>query len=152
MEPWHEVPAVTALAPDDRAVILDLIRRRAALFAQDFAAAHSHLASLPRDGGITLDVPEIRRLACLEAGYAAGMRVAAPAEADLQLVTTNSPVVVARGTGEFLFRFPNEPGMAERYAAIPNDKGFCLAISFNMLFPKRLLLVKGVDGQWQMLP
>lgn len=152
VEPWHEVPAVTALAPDDRAVILDLIRRRAALFAQDFAAAHSHLASLPRDGGITLDVPEIRRLACLEAGYAAGMRVAAPAEADLQLVTTNSPVVVARGTGEFLFRFPNEPGMAERYAAIPNDKGFCLAISFNMLFPKRLLLVKGVDGQWQMLP
>ncbi len=152
VEPWHDAPAVTALAPDDRAAILELIRRRAALFAPDFAAAYRHLASLPRDRGLTLDVPEVRRLACLEAGYAAGMRVAAPAEADLQLVTTGSPVVVARGAGEFLFRFPSEPGMAERYEAIPNDKGFCLAISFNMLFPKRLFLVKGVDGQWQILP
>jgi hypothetical protein len=58
---------------------------------------------------------------------------------------------VARGAGEFLMSFPNEPGMAERVQALPNDKGFCLAIAFNMLFPKQMLLVKGVDGQWQIL-
>ncbi len=49
-------------------------------------------------------------------------------------------------------RFPNQPGMAKRFEALPNDKGFCLAITFNMLFPKRMLLVKGMDGQWQILP
>ncbi len=103
------------------------------------------------DQGISLDVQKARRLSCLEAGYAAGMRVAAPAETDLRLLTTNSAVVVARGTGEFLLRFPSEPGMAERYAALPNVQGFCLAISFNMLFPKQLLLVKGMDGRWQIL-
>ncbi|MGB5240805.1 MAG: hypothetical protein WBN80_09170 [Prochlorococcaceae cyanobacterium] len=152
VEPWHAAPAVTTLTPTDRAAILELIRQRAALFSPDFEAAYRFLGSFPKDQGITLDMPEVRRLGCLEAGYATGMRVAAPAEADLRLVTTNSPVVVARGTGEFLMSFPNQPGMAERYEALPNDKGFCLVISFNMLFPKRLLLVKGVDGQWQILP
>ncbi len=152
VEPWHAAPAVTTLTPADRAAILELIRQRAALFSPDFEAAYRFLGSFPKDQGITLDMPEVRRLGCLEAGYATGMRVAAPAEADLRLVTTNSPVVVARGTGEFLMSFPSQPGMAERYEALPNDKGFCLVISFNMLFPKRLLLVKGVDGQWQILP
>lgn len=152
VEPWHAAPAVTTLTPTDRAAILELIRQRAALFSPDFEAAYRFLGSFPKDQGITLDMPEVRRLGCLEAGYATGMRVAAPAEADLRLVTTNSPVVVARGTGEFLMSFPNQPGMAERYEALPNDKGFCLVISFNMLFPKRLLFVKGVDGQWQILP
>ena len=152
VEPWHAAPAVTTLTPADRAAILELIRQRAALFSPDFEAAYRFLGSFPKDQGITLDMPEVRRLGCLEAGYATGMRVAAPAEADLRLVTTNSPVVVARGMGEFLMSFPNQPGMAERYEALPNDKGFCLVISFNMLFPKRLLLVKGVDGQWHILP
>lgn len=152
VEPWHAAPAVTTLTPADRAAILELIRQRAALFSPDFEAAYRFLGSFPKDQGITLDMPEVRRLGCLEAGYATGMRVAAPAEADLRLVTTNSPVVVARGTGEFLMSFPDQPGMAERYEALPNDKGFCLVISFNMLFPKQLLLVKGVDGQWQILP
>jgi hypothetical protein len=151
VELWHAAPAVTTLTPADRAAIQELIRRRAALFSPDFEAAYRFLAGLPKDRGISLDIPEIRRLRCLEAGYATGIRVAAPAEADLNLVTTNSPVVVARGEGEFLMSFPNEPGMAERYEALPNDKGFCFAVSFNMLFPKRLLLVKGVDGQWQIL-
>ncbi len=79
------------------------------------------------------------------------MRVAAPADADLKLITTGSPVVVARGEGDVLMSFPNQPGMAKRFEALPNDKGFCLAITLNMLFPKRMLLVKGMDGQWQIL-
>lgn len=152
VEPWHAAPAVTTLTPQDRALILELLRQRAALFSPDFEAAYRFLGSLSKDRGITLDMPEVRRLGCLEAGYAAGMRVAAPADADLKLITTGSPVVVARGTGEFLMRFPDQPGMAERYQALPNDQGFCLAITFNMLFPKRMLLVKGLDGQWQILP
>lgn len=151
VEPWHAAPPITTLTPADRAVILELLHRRAALFSPNFEAAYRFLGSLPKDQGITLDMPEVRRLGCLEAGYAAGMRVAAPADADLKLITTGSPVVVARGTGEFLMNFPNQPGMAERYGALPNDKGFCLAITFNMLFPKQLLLVKGVDGRWQIL-
>ena len=144
VEPWHAAPAVTALTPADRAAILELLRQRAALFSPNFEAAYRFLASL--------DMPQVRRLACLEAGYATGMRVAAPADADLKLITTGSPVVVARGVGDFLMSFPHQPGMAKRYGALPNDQGFCLAITFNMLFPKRMLLVKGMDGQWQILP
>ncbi|MCS5698871.1 hypothetical protein NZK32_07435 [Cyanobium sp. FGCU-52] len=151
VEPWHAAPAVTTLTPADRAAILELLRARAALFSPDFEAAYRFLGRLPKDQGITLDMPEVRRLGCLEAGYATGMRVAAPADADLKLVTTGSPVVVASGKEGFVMSFPHEPGMAERYVALPNDRGFCLAITFNMLFPKRMLLVKGLDGQWQML-
>lgn len=133
------MPAVTTLTAADRAVILELPHQRAALFSPNFEAAYRFLGSLPKDQGITLDVPEVRRLGCLEAGYAAGMRVAAPADADLKLITTGSPVVVARGASEFLMNFPNQLGMAERYGALPNDKGFCLAVTFNMLFPKRTI-------------
>lgn len=42
--------------------------------------------------------------------------------------------------------------MAERKEALPNDKGFCFVVTFNILFPKRFLVVKGADGQWQILP
>lgn len=61
-------------------------------------------------------------------------------------------MVVARGAGEFLFSFPHQEGMAEREEALPNDKGFCFVVTFNILFPKRFLVVKGADGQWQILP
>ena len=152
VEPWHAAPAITTLTSADRAAILELLRRRAVLFTPNFEAAYRFLATLPKDQSISLDMPQVRRLACLEAGYATGMRVAAPADADLKLITTGSPVVVARGEGDVLMSFPNQPGMAKRFEALPNDKGFCLAITFNMLFPKRMLLVKGMDGQWQILP
>lgn len=152
VEPWHGAPNVTTLTPADRAAIVDLIRARAALFRPDFSAAYRHLAGLPTDRGLTLDVPQVRRQACLEAGYATGLRVDAPAEADLRLLITGSPVVVARGAGEYLFRFPDEPGTTQRFEAMPNDVGFCFVVSFNMLFPKRLLVVKGGDGRWQLLP
>lgn len=67
VEPWQDAPAVTALSPDDRAAILELVRRRADLFAPDFSAAYRHLASHPKDRGVSLDVPEARRLGCPEA-------------------------------------------------------------------------------------
>lgn len=151
-EPWHDAPAVSELTPADRAASLALIGQRAALFQPDFAAAYRFLASLPTDRGVSLDLPQIRRQACLEAGYAVGIRVATPLESDLRLLTTGTPVVVARGVGEALFRLPELPGVAERYAAMPNDMGFCFAVSFAQLFPGRLLLVKGAEGQWRILP
>ncbi len=151
VEPWHAAPAVTTVTPADRAAILELIRARAALFSPDFEAAYRFLASLPKDRGISIDVPEVRRQGCLKAGYAAGMRVAAPAEADLKLNTTGSPVVVARGAGENLMSFPHLPEALERFEAMPNDLVFCMAAPLNTLFPKQMLLVKGVDGQWQIL-
>ncbi|MFN9531736.1 MAG: hypothetical protein ACK575_09890, partial [Cyanobacteriota bacterium] len=104
------------------------------------------------DQGISLDMPEVRRLGGLEAGDPRGMRGAAPAAAELTLISPGRAVGVARGVGDFLMSFPHQPGMAKRYEALPNDQGFCLTISFNMLFPKRMLLVKGMDGQWQILP
>ncbi|MGB5135050.1 MAG: hypothetical protein WBN89_07740 [Prochlorococcaceae cyanobacterium] len=152
VEPWHDAPAVNTLEPADRAAILALISQRAALFAPDFEAAYRFIASQPTDRGLTIDVPEVRRHRCLETGYGTGIRVAAPAEADVRLITTGSPVVVARGTGEYLFNFPNQDGTVERYEALPNDIAFCFLVMLNSLFPKQFLLVKGKDGQWQILP
>lgn len=152
VEPWHDAPAVNTLEPADRAAILTLISQRASLFAPDFEAAYRFIASQPTDRGVTINVPEARRLRCLEAGYGAGIRVAAPAEADVRLMTTGSPVVAARGAGEYLFSFPHQPGMAERFESLSNDIGFCFMLTFNSLFPKQFLLVKGKDGQWQILP
>ncbi|MCP9887496.1 hypothetical protein KBY96_06045 [Cyanobium sp. ATX 6A2] len=152
VEPWHDAPAVNTLEPADRAAILALISQRASLFAPDFEAAYRFIASQPTDRGGTINVPEVRRLRCLEAGYGTGIRVAAPAEAEIRLITTASPVVVARGTGEFLFSFPDQEGWAERFEALPNDIGFCFMVTFNSLFPNQFLLVKGKDGQWQILP
>lgn len=152
VEPWHDAPAITALEPGDHAAILALISERAALFTPDFDAAYRFIASQPTDRGLTIDVPEVRRLRCLETGYSIGMRVAAPAEADVRLITTGSPVVVARGTGDYLFRFPNQEGTVERWNAESNEVGFCFVVTFNSLFPNQFLLVKGKDGQWQILP
>ncbi len=108
-------------------------------------------AAQPPDRGFTFDADAMRRDRCLGRGYAAGARVAAPTAADVRLITTDSPVVVARSVGTSLFRPANLPGTQTRLAALPQDVGFCFELAANVLFPRQLLLVKGRDGQWRAL-
>jgi hypothetical protein len=151
LEPWHDAPPIQALEPADRAAIQALLARRAALFAPDFSAAYAYLAALPTDRGLRLDVPAMRRERCLERGHAAGVRLLAPAPDQVRLITTGSPVVVARGAGPSLFPLANRPGSEARLAALPDDVGLCVAVATGVLSPPQLLLVKGPDGQWRLL-
>ncbi len=151
LEPWHSDPPVVTLESADRAAIQVLLARRAALLAPDFSAAYAYLAALPTDRGLRLDVPAMRRQRCLERGHAAGVRLAAPAPDQVRLITTGSPVVVARGAGPSLFPLANLPGSEARLAALPDDVGLCVAVVTGVLSPSQLLLVKGPDGQWRML-
>jgi len=150
-EPWHDAPPIQALEPADRSAILALLARRAALFSPDFSAAYASLAALPTDRGLRLDVPAMRRERCLERGHAAGVRLAAPAPDQVRLITTGSPVVVARGAGPSLFPLANLPGSEARLAALPDDVGLCVAVVTGVLSPSQLLLVKGPQGQWRVL-
>lgn len=150
-EPWHDAPPIQALEPADRTVILALLARRAALFSPDFSAAYAYLAALPSDRGLRLDVPAMRRERCLERGHAAGVRLLAPAPDQVRLITTGSPVVVARGAGPSLFPLANLPGSEARLAALPDDVGLCVAVVTGVLSPPQLLLVKGPHGQWRVL-
>ncbi len=134
-EPWHSDPPIQALEASDRAAILAVLARRAALFAPDFAAAYASLAALPADRGLRFDLVAMRRERCLERGHAAGVRLAAPAPADVRLITTGSPVVVARGVGPSLFRPANLPGTEARLAALPEDVGFCIRRSLQRSDP-----------------
>ncbi len=151
VEPWHSDPPVVTLEPADRTAILALLSRRAALFAPDFSAAYAYLAALPADRGLRFDVAAMRRERCLERGHAAGLRLAAPAAAEVRLITTGSPVVVARGVGPSLFPLANLPGAEARLAALPDDVSLCVAVATGVLSPPQLLLVKGPDGQWRPL-
>lgn len=151
VEPWHSDPPVVTLESADRAAIQGLLARRVALFAPDFSAAYAYLAALPTDRGLHLDVPAMRRERCLERGHAAGVRVLAPAPDQVRLVTTGSPVVVARGAGPSLFPLANLPGSEARLAALPDDVGLCVAVVTGVLSPSQLLLVKGPDRQWRLL-
>ncbi len=150
-EPWHDDPPILALEPADRSAILALLARRAALFSPDFTAAYAFLDAHPADGGLSLHGAAMRQQRCLERGHAAGARLAAPALEQVRLITTASPVVVARGVGPSLFRPAHLPGTEARLAALPEDVGFCFAVVTNVLFPPQLLLVKGPDGQWRPL-
>jgi hypothetical protein len=79
-EPWHSDPPIQALEAADRAAILAVLARRAALFAPDFAPdftdAYASLAALPADRGLRFDLVAMRRERCLERGHAAGVRLA----------------------------------------------------------------------------
>ncbi len=109
----------------------------------------------PQDGRIHYESQfpwvAMRRERCLERGHAAGVRLAAPALDQVRLITTGSPVVVARGVGPSLFRPANVPGTEARLADLPQDVGFCFAMATSVLFPPQLLLVKGPQGQWRPL-
>ncbi|WP_259723757.1 hypothetical protein [Synechococcus sp. CS-1332] len=155
VEPWHSDSPIQALEAADRAAILGVLAGRAALFSPDFApdftSAYASLAALPTDRGLRFDLPAMRGERCLERGHAAGVRLAAPALDQVRLITTGSPVVVARGVGPSLFRPANLPGTEARLAALPEDAGFCFAVATGVLFPPQLLLVKGPGGQWRAL-
>lgn len=138
--PWHHFPAVTAVSDEDRKRLAALLAERAAWFKPDFTAFYKGLAA--KDG---IDVAAVRKMKCADAAYKAGVRVAAPAADQLELVTTGHPEVVVKRTGGDLFPF--DPKILERIKG--DDTQMCVGVTLAALYPPRLVVVRMSNGDWE---
>ncbi len=140
---WHHYPPVTALADADKQKLAALALVRADAFRPDFAGVYRVLAGDPR-----LDVGKIKQAKCVEAAYAAGVRLDAPKADELEYVTTNQPEVVVRRKGRHLYA----PADASAFGKIEGEEQqMCAGIALSLAFPPKLVAVRGPDGAWKVV-
>ena len=138
--PWHHYPAVTALTDADRKEIQALLAVRAAAFKPDFSAIYAILESNPG-----VDLTALKSEKCLEAAYAAGIRVVpVPSEA-IEMVTTGQAEVVVQAADGQLF-VPEDPAALEKIT--DGDTQMCIGMALYGVYPPRLVVVKSKDGAW----
>jgi hypothetical protein len=101
--PWHHYPAVTTVGAEDAQKLTALVLKRVDAFQPDFTKVYDVLAANGR-----IDVAKIKEAKCVDAAYAAGIRIDAPKADDLAFVTTGHPEVVVRRKRGKLF-LPKSP-------------------------------------------
>jgi hypothetical protein len=140
--PWHHYPPVTALTDDDKQKIAALLKTRADWFRPDFSGVYKAL-----DENESLKVDDVRKAQCLEAVYKAGVRVTAPAAADLNFTTTGGPEVVVTKKSGPLF------GLDEKtFAPIKDeDTQMCAGMALAAIYPGKLVAVRKPDGAWEIV-
>lgn len=139
--PWHHNPAVTSLSPEDKKNLAKLVKERAEAFRPDFAAVYKILESNPN-----INLQELKKVKCLDQGYAAGLRVVAAAVDQLDFVLTGNPeVLVSSKTGSLYV--PADPRAIERIK--DENMQMCAGIVFYTLYPPRLVVVRTAAGQWK---
>ncbi len=138
--PWHHYPAVTALNDEDKAKIVALLKKRADWFQPDFSGVYKAI-----EDNESLKADDVRRAHCLEEAYKAGVRVPAPAVADLEFATTGGPEVVVSRKGTSLF------GLDEKSLAAVKDEQaqMCAGMVLATVYPQRMGFVRKPDGTWQ---
>lgn len=141
--PWHSYPPVGELSEDDRQQILRIVQSRVDAFKPDFSALYRLLADT--DG---IDAAKVRKAACLDKGYAAGIRLVAVPPGEIDLRTTGGPeVVVAARKGE-LFR----PADFKPFERIRGEElQMCIGLSLQAAYPPRLIVVKPPSGRWEVV-
>jgi hypothetical protein len=138
---WHHYPAVKSLSDDDRKALARIVKERADSFKPDFAAAYKML-----EGNRNINLPGIKKIKCLNKGYAAGVRVGSQPLDQLDFVTTGNPEVVIRSKTGALF-FPLDPNALDR---IKDDQvQMCIMMVFSALYPPRLIVVRSASGRWE---
>lgn len=142
--PWHHLPPVTSLGDDDKRQLAALVQGRAAAFAPPFAQLYTALT-----GKDHVDIAQIRKLKCLDAAHAAGVRIVAPPAEQLDFVTTGHPEVVIRGKRGNLFG----PGDEKPFDRIKGERmQMCAAMTLATAFPPHLVAVRsGPSGAWQVV-
>jgi hypothetical protein len=139
--PWHHYPAVRALDDDDKRKMTALVMARGAVFAPDFKGFYAMLASNER-----VDVAKLKDTKCVEAAYAAGVRLDAPKADQLDFVMTGNPEVVIRRLGDHLFK-PADPAA---FGKIEDEETqMCAGIALSIAFPPQLVVVRDPDGTWR---
>jgi hypothetical protein len=141
--PWHHYPSVTTLSDDDKQKLAALVLARVGVFKPDFADMYRLL-----EGDQRLDVAKIKEAKCVEAAYAAGVRLDAPTAEQLEYVVTNNPEVVVRRKGRHLYA----PADASAFGKIEGEeKQMCAGIALSLAFPPRLTAVRDPDGKWRVV-
>jgi hypothetical protein len=143
-QPWHHLPAVTALTEDDKQALGRLVQERVGWFEPDFASFYEALEQSPRlPGG---QVGEIRNRKCLDAAHDAGVRITAVSTKDLDFVITGGPEVVVRGKKGTLY--PPDPTGFERIKG--NETQMCAGMALSLVYPNKLVAVRQ-DGAWKVV-
>lgn len=140
---WHHYPPITTLADADKQKLAAVVMARTEVFQPDFAGVYRILEGDPR-----LDVARIKGAKCIEAAYAAGVRLDAPKADELEYVTSNQPEVVVRRKGRHLFA----PADASAFGKIEGEEQqMCAGIALSLAFPPKLVAVRGPDGAWKVV-
>lgn len=139
--PWHHYPSVSEISAADRLRISELVNARAADFKPDFGTIYSTLSS--KEG---VQVDEIRKMKCLDAAHAAGVRVAPATAAQLDFNTTGNAEVLVRRKGGPLFDFGG-PAVFERIQG--DDAQMCAGMSLSLVYPPQMAFVRTPGGDWE---
>ena len=138
--PWHHYPPVTALTDDDRQKLVGLVTERAAAFKPNFDKLYKLL-----DGRPELQLGEIRKAKCLDKAHAAGVRITAPAAADIEFATTGSAAVVVSRKNEPLY--PLDPNSFTRIKG--DNLRLCSGMTLSIAYPAQLVVAKSPAGSWE---
>jgi len=141
-QPWHHYPAVTALTEDDKQALGALLRQRAEAFKPPFAGVYPML-----DGKPGVDAAQVRKAKCLDKAYAAGVRIAPPAPAQVEFTLTGNPEVVVRRQDGPLFA--PDPQAVERIKG--DEMQMCAGMALSLAYPPKLIAVRQPDGRWMVV-
>jgi hypothetical protein len=141
--PWHHYPPITALSDGEKKDLALLVKERAAAFKPDFSAVYRLLGGNPN-----INLAELKKGACLDKGYGAGIRIASQPADQLDFVVTGNPEVVVQGKGGSLFQ-PVDPNAFERIT--DDTMQMCIGMALSMLYPPRLVVVRTPAGQWEVV-
>jgi hypothetical protein len=138
--PWHHNPAVTSLTAEDRSAILRLVAARVEAFQPDFAPLYALL-----DASGKIDGAAVREARCLEAAHAAGLRVAARPESEIEILPSGGPeVVVSHASGQIYY--PVDPSRFEKIE--DEDIQMAVGMALFVVYPPRLVFVRSAAGAW----
>ena len=140
---WHHYPSPAPLSDADKAQLLALVTSRGEGFKPGFEGVYSALESHPE-----MQLAEIRKMKCMDAAWAAGIRVA-PVPADQVAFDVGSgPEVIVRGSKGALYDF----GDRAKFAKIPGDDlQMCAGMVLSIAYPPRMAVVRAPSGGWEVV-
>ncbi len=139
-EPWHHFPAVSDLPQADRIALAEVVKARGTGFGPDFAGVYRAL-----EGKQGLQLDEIRKAKCLDAAYAAGVRISPVAFEQLDFVVTGGPEVLVRGKKGALYDF----GAKSAFEKIKGeDAQMCAGVVISIAYPAQLAFARSPSGEW----
>jgi hypothetical protein len=140
---WHHYPAPGALSDADKAELAALVKARGAGFKPGFEGVYSALESHPE-----MQLAEIRKMKCMDAAWAAGIRVAPVPAEQLVFDAGGGPEVMIRGSKGALYDF----GDRARFEKIPGDDlQMCAGVVLSVAYPPRLAVVRAPSGGWEVV-
>ena len=138
---WHHYPPPGPLADADKAQLLALVKARGEGFKPGFEGVYTALASHPE-----MQLAEIRRMKCLDAAWAAGVRVLPVAADQVVFEAGSGPEVVVRGSKGALYDFGDRANFDKIKG---EDLQMCAGMVLSIAYPPRMAVVRAPSGAWE---